>query len=140
MKIPVAIVDDEEADRYLAKRYLSKTDNIELVAEYVSGDNLLDEYFSQQSPPYTPRQPLLVLMDVNMPGRDGFDTAKEIQRIQTETQTSQGIVIMMYTSSNNPYDHAKGAAIELIKGHILKPISADDIDNICQVYMKELDL
>ena len=73
-QITAVIVDDEESDRYIAKRRLAKAEHFSEVIEAPNGDAFLEEYFSHHKlGPYSP-PPLLILMDVNMPGKDGFKT------------------------------------------------------------------
>lgn len=70
-KIKCVIVDDEELARQLLVEYLDDHDNIEVVAECSGGRDAIkkiDEFNAD-----------LVLLDVQMPGIDGFDVLENIK-------------------------------------------------------------
>lgn len=135
MSIPIAIVDDDEVDRYLVKRKIGKCEDFGELIEVDSGDDFLDAYFPEDATGAGPEQnPLLVLMDVNMPGRNGFETAAEIQRRVEQRAGPGGVVIMMFTSSNNHHDKQRAEELEIVKGYISKPLETDDIGYILSIY------
>lgn len=134
-KISVVVVDDEKVDRYIVKRRMAKMDAFGDVIEATNGDRFLDEYFQTDQefkdgvPP-----PLLILMDVNMPGRNGFETVEEIQRRMTEGRGPESIVIMMFTSSDNSNDRARAETLDAVKGYITKPLDEKGIETILALY------
>lgn len=134
-KISVVVIDDEKVDRYIVKRRMSKLDVFGDVIEATNGDNFLEEYFQNESefecsvPP-----PLLILMDVNMPGRNGFETVEEIQRRMAQGRGPESIVIMMFTSSGNEKDRARAKTLDAVKGYITKPLDKEGIETILALY------
>ncbi|MFK7893847.1 MAG: response regulator [Granulosicoccus sp.] len=138
MTIPVVVVDDNETDRYLVMRRLRKDPVFGEVAEVESGDQFLERYFNDQQADTVRDNPLVVLMDVNMPGRNGFETVEEVQQRVAEGQGPKGMVVMMFTSSNNPKDLELVQSYELIKGYILKPMDDESLARIRQ-WVSELD-
>ncbi len=68
--IKVMIVDDSKVQKDLLQYIIGCEDGIEVVATASNGYEALDilEY----------KQPDIILMDINMPGINGFDTSKEI--------------------------------------------------------------
>lgn len=138
MKIPIVVVDDDEIDRYLVKRKLSRCEDFDKLIEVDSGDEFLEAFYTGENATRSvAREPVLVLMDVNMPGRDGFQTAAEIQRRAADALGPDGIVIMMLTSSNNHRDKQRAEELEIIKGYIAKPLDSDDIDVIRGIYQAQ---
>lgn len=134
-KISVVVVDDEQVDRYIVKRRMSKLDAFGDVTEATSGDRFLDDYFeSGQELVEGVPPPLLILMDVNMPGRNGFETVEEIQRRMTNGQGPESFVIMMFTSSGNPNDRARAKTLDAVKGYITKPLDEKGIETILALY------
>ncbi len=134
-KISVVVIDDEKVDRYIVKRRMSKLDVFGDVIEATNGDRFLDEYFQNENefqdsvPP-----PLLLLMDVNMPGRNGFETVEEIQRRMVDGRGPESIVIMMFTSSGNENDRARAETLDAVKGYITKPLDEKGIETILELY------
>lgn len=133
-KIPVAVVDDEVVDRYIVKRRLSKTKDFGDVMEMTGGKELLEVFFNDQ--PGAPSQdlPLLVLMDINMPQMNGFETIEEMQRRRADGHGPESIVVMMFTSSNNPSDRERAENLDLVKGFITKPLDDSGIEVIRALY------
>lgn len=134
MKIPVVIVDDQDVDRYLVKRNLEKSDDFEKLIEMENGDSFLEHFYSDTAQPSDSSGPIMVLMDVNMPGRDGFETAREAQLRIAEGKGPQGLVMMMFTSSGNLIDRRKADELSIVKGYISKPLNAESVAYIREIY------
>lgn len=132
--IDVVVVDDNEFDRYIVKRKLAKVAGFGDVSEAVAGDRFLDsvekgESLCDRAPP-----PQLVLMDINMPRLNGFETVERLQDIVHAGRGAASIVVMMFTSSNNPSDRQRAKSIPMIKGYICKPLDEDGIERILTIY------
>lgn len=134
MKIPVVIVDDQEVDRYLVKRYLDKAGDFGELVEMSSGEMFLEEFYGDNSSQNIGEHPILVLMDINMPGRDGFETAEEAQQLIAAGKGPQSLIIMMFTSSNNDREKKRAEEIGIIKGYISKPLDGGRIDYVRELY------
>ena len=134
--IDVAVVDDNEFDRYIVRRRLSRSDVFGEVSEAADGDEFLADMYAEDVCP-TLRPPLLVLMDVNMPRKDGFDTVEEIQDRMSAGKGPESIVVMMYTSSDNPSDKSRADELSTVKGYIVKPFDDAAIDQIKHIYQHE---
>ncbi|MGQ7842860.1 response regulator [Granulosicoccus sp. 3-233] len=132
--IPVAIVDDGEADRYLVKRRLARSGKFEELIEFSSGDRFLDEFSNGVASVYTGNLPLLILMDINMPGRDGFQTIEELSLLVRESGRPDNTLILMYTSSLNIRDQERAKELSIIKGYLAKPMRNDSVERMEQIY------
>lgn len=132
--IPVVIVDDGEADRYLVRRRLSKSGQFDELIEVTSGDRFLEEFFGDNAPVYTGETPLLILMDINMPGRDGFQTIEEAEVLIAEGRGPANALVLMYTSSLNERDQERARQMTIVKGYLPKPMRNDSIDFIREMY------
>ncbi|WP_203348000.1 response regulator [Sulfitobacter geojensis] len=133
-KIPVAVVDDDSADRYIVKRRLSKAEGFEDVTEFTGGHELLERFFSDQLDTTSQDLPLLILMDINMPQMDGFETIEEMQKRRTKGYGPESMVVMMFTSSNNPSDRERAGNLDLVKGFITKPLDGSGAEVIRTLY------
>lgn len=134
MNIPVVVVDDEEADRYLVKRRLARVGGFAEVIEEPSGDRFLEDYSSGYLAEAAASTSLLVLMDINMPGRNGFETIEELQRRMDDGQGLSSIAVMMFTSSNNVRDRERADEFSIVKGYITKPLDDSGVRHIMDLY------
>ncbi len=132
--IPVAIVDDGEADRYLVKRRLARSGKFGELIEFVSGDRFLEEFFDGTPSAYSRSEPLLILMDINMPGRDGFETIEEFSARLAASHRPDNTLILMYTSSLNSKDQQRAREFGVIKGYLEKPMRNNSVDFILGLY------
>lgn len=123
------VVDDNDLDRYLVRRVMSKRSIFDVILEAPTGKDFLDSLASSEVLAHTDK-PVLVLMDIRMPGMDGFETAQKLQELVTGGQTGNSIVVMMFTSSDNPADRARADELAIVKGFIVKPIEEEDLDAI----------
>ncbi len=70
MTVRVLIVDDQEPFRDVARLVVELTDGFEVAGEAVNGEDAIVATRALK--------PDLILMDVNLPGIDGFDAAERI--------------------------------------------------------------
>lgn len=69
-----------------------------------------------------------------MPRMDGFETIGEMQRRRAKGYGPESIVVMMFTSSNNPSDRERAGSLDLVKGYITKPLDRSGIEVIRSLY------
>ncbi len=103
----VVVVDDDVMNRKLAERILSKSD-IE-VATLSSGEELMT--FVKDN------RPDLILLDINMPGMDGFETLTKLREEETEIAD---IPVVFLTSENDTEAEKKALGLGA-KDFIKKP-------------------
>ena len=72
----------------------------------------------------------MVLLDLFMPGMDGFQTAEKLQSLVERGEVPDSFIIMMFTSSKNPRDRERAEVNPLIKGYIVKPIDDAAVEQI----------
>ncbi|MEO0421142.1 MAG: response regulator [Pseudomonadota bacterium] len=132
MKITTVVVDDDEVDRYVVKRKLGRRDEFGKVLEARSGQQFIDQV-DQGLLAGEPENPL-VLMDINMPGLNGFETVSALQaRVEDGTLPST-LVVMMFTSSSNPSDRARAESLPIVAGYVVKPLDDTDVAEILRLY------
>jgi DNA-binding NarL/FixJ family response regulator len=71
--IGVLIVDDQECFRRAAHTLVSATEGFEVVGESASAEEALEAAVQ--------RRPCLALVDVRMPGLDGFETSRRLRAL-----------------------------------------------------------
>lgn len=97
--IEVLIVDDSEDDVLLLKKAFSDFPGLQFAGEVHNGEEAL-RFLRRENEFENVRRPGLVLMDINMPRKNGFDTLAEIQN---DEQLSS-IPVVMLTTSNEKSD------------------------------------
>jgi len=127
----VILVDDSEADRYLTRRAILRSGICNRTLEFDSGEQLLalldDRERLRDEAGDTP-PPILVLLDINMPGMTGFDVLDVLkQRFETGRSDSSCMIIMMFTSSSHPGDRARASSYGFVRDYLVKPASADQL-------------
>jgi twitching motility two-component system response regulator PilH len=108
----VLVVDDSEVDRTHLERII--TDAGAMVVTASSGSEALAKAREQR--------PDLMMLDVNMPGLDGFSTARQF----AADPLTRGIGIVFVTSKDQKADRVFAQMLGA-KGFITKPYSAADI-------------
>lgn len=94
----VLAIDDEKANTFLLDIFFAeKMGNgcrFNAVGDVESGISLLDALHQQDQD-----FPDLILLDVNMPGKDGFDFLKTFQNREYDTRYATGIILLSSTVS-----------------------------------------
>lgn len=115
----VLIIDDSDFDRKMIRRAIaSKRDNIEFT-ELSSGRTVAERMAAET--------PSLAIVDIRMPGMDGFEVLETIRSLPTFGD----IPVLMVSGSEQPEDRematARGAS-----GYYVKPSSAADYISLGQ--------
>lgn len=114
----ILLIDDDEVSHILIEEYLKDT-NYNLIATYNGYDGIAK---------YRETKIDVVLLDINMPVMDGYETLKKLKEID------YSVDVIMCTSDIYSYDRVyKDGAI----GYIVKPFSKEKllsiIDMICKL-------
>ncbi len=108
----ILVVDDSAVDLKNLERIVSDAGASVITAS--SGEEALAK--ARQS------QPQLVLMDVNMPGLDGYSTARQL----AADPSTKGIPVVFVTSKDQKADRVFAQMLGA-KGFVTKPYTAADI-------------
>ncbi len=115
------IIDDERLARAELRRLLAEFPEIEIVDEAANADEALDKIDQHQ--------PDLIFLDINMPGKTGFDMLQELDRSP----------IVVFTTA---YDEYAVKAFEVnALDYVVKPIEpkrlADTMHKVNEAFKKE---
>ena len=110
--IRVAIVDDHDMMRVGVKYVLGLTTEFSVVGESRGAEDL-DEFVLSCKPD-------VLLLDVNMPGRDGIAALEEIRAARPDQKV---VMLTVSDAEENVFAALKGGA----KGYVLKDAETDDI-------------
>lgn len=115
--IEILLVEDDEADALLTTRLLAKAGYDSKVHIVTDGIEAMD-YLRQESPYEDARPPDLVLLDLNMPRKDGRETLAEIKS-DKELKT---IPVVVLSTSNNTTEVTDAYSLHA-SGFMAKPVS-----------------
>lgn len=108
----ILIVDDAQTDRLQLERIVTEAGHLALLAE--SGTQAIERAKRDK--------PDLIMMDVNMPGMDGFATTR---RLKADDAT-KAIPVVFVTGKNQKADIAWGQMLGA-KAYVSKPYSREQI-------------
>ena len=110
MKLRTLIIDDEASARSRLRKLLSVYSEVEIVGEAQDGLEALNRI--------TETQPHLLLLDVHMPGQNGFEVLDSIP--------ANRIPLVIFATAHDEYALAAFAANAI--GYLLKPIKRERLN------------
>ncbi len=119
--ISIIIVDDHEEVRKGLRAYLETQSDFKVVGEAVSGEETLG-LVSELIPD-------IVLLDLIMPGMDGFETIRRVKRISPRTQI---VVLTSYHKDEQIFPALKAGAIS----YILKDMKMEKLRDVLHYAMQ----
>ncbi len=137
-KIAVLIVDDEEADRYILKRQLNKTEQISKIFEEADGQAAIEFFTAYEQhrtadPDHYP--PLIVFLDINMPRLNGHEFLEAFEQIRKENDLAS-VVVMMFSSSERGDDIDQALRHEFVADYLVKgQFSVSDLQHKIQAVL-----
>jgi CheY-like chemotaxis protein len=122
----VCIIDDDEISLYLTCLVLEEADFAKEIRSYGSVDDAVEKI-----PADIANMPQIVLLDLNMPGKNGWDFLDLLSTRQNELLGSMHIFIL--TSSIAASDKALAQNYPLVRGFLHKPLTEESI-----AYIKDI--
>ncbi len=116
----VLVVDDSEPDRVYTQIMLERSGHRFAVTATESGREALDLLRGPGGPDFE-----LILLDINMPGMDGFEFLRAYEALQAPRTPPAGVVFL--TSSPDPADRARALAHRSVRGFVTKPIDRSGV-------------
>ena len=120
--IPVLLVDDSEPDRLFASIVLGRSGRPLEVREFESAADALAELAT------APQPPTIILLDINLPGMDGFDFLRAFEQLPEERR--RGTSVVMLSSSPLDSDRDRALSHASVKDYMVKPLSVQQARNL----------
>ncbi len=128
--IDILVVEDNEGERESIVAVLQAAIADVRIAGLSNGDEAMDYLMAR--PPWTARAgqepPRLILMDLAMPGTDGFSMLGQIRRIEPENALTL-VPVVVFTDSNAKDDIAESYRCGA-NSYIIKPLSFPDFQSV----------
>ena len=96
---PILLVEDSDDDYLMTKRAFDKASLKNEMIRVTTGDEALD-FFYKQNQYHAALRPLIILLDLNLPGTDG----KDVLKIAKADASLKTIPIVILTTSNDERD------------------------------------
>jgi CheY-like chemotaxis protein len=135
---PILIVEDSDEDFETLRWAFAKLDLAHPIKRCVTGDEAL-AYLNEHSHAPKADWPLLILLDLNLPGTDGREFLTELKNDARARLTP----VIVLTTSSNPRDvrasYAAGANAYMIKPLNLEKLNAD-LRALCEFWLRAVTL
>lgn len=126
--IEVLIVDDSEDDVVLLKEAFSDCPMVDFIGEVEDGEEAL-RFLRREGEFENSRRPGLVLMDINMPRKNGFEVLSEMR----SDSSLSNVPVVMLTTSKQESDILRAYEIGACS-FIAKPVSFDTMKSIARQF------
>ena len=125
--LTIIVVEDNPVDVYLI-RWVLKAHELSHALEVIdNGDRVMD-FVNQLSHEERRRSPTIMLLDLNLPQRDGREI---LQRVKSITHGSD-VRVVVVTSSNNPTDRRETLAMGA-DAYFVKPYHLNEFMQLGEV-------
>lgn len=117
------LLDDNDTANFYNKDVMSEFDSAATIHTFDHPD-LFINYFKQHT---DKASEMLLLLDINMPQKTGFDVMEELEESAPEFEFLNTILV---TSSNFKVDHEKATRFSSVIGFIEKPLTLEKLNKV----------
>lgn len=129
---PLLVAEDSDEDFVTLQRLMQRMQVQNPIYRCPDGDSVLDFLYNKanSSDQEVAPRPLVILLDLNLPGTDGRDVLEHLK----QDQSLKEIPIVVFTTSANPKDiefcYEKGA-----NGYLIKPMDSRQLQRTIQAFV-----
>jgi CheY-like chemotaxis protein len=125
----IMLVDDNADDNFYHERVIRKNNAADHIIIKQTALDALDYLKSEKN---DDTHPDLILLDINMPGMNGWEFLEEYDKLEKRFQ-SRAIVVML-TTSDNPDDKKKAKRSDVASDFKTKPLTPLMLEEIINKY------
>jgi len=108
--------------------------------EFSTGDSFLQALDEPETLQKLKQQSALVLLDINMPGLNGFEVVARIrERIEQNLLSRDVLAIIIWSSSEHEFDKASADEDDLIRDYVVKPLQRERFNSLIATYAPSAD-
>lgn len=122
-------IDDDEIFNFLNQRILELSSTLGKIQTFNGGSKALVWLREHQSDPG--QWPQIILLDIRMPGMDGFEFLDEFQKLPEALV--KNVKVFMLTSSIDERDRKKSATYPSVYGYYSKPLTPEKFEEIMAI-------
>jgi CheY-like chemotaxis protein len=128
----IMLIDDNPDDNFFHEREIKKSNCEITVIKKNSAVAGLDYLKANKDVAF--KLPDIILLDINMPGMNGWEFLDEYNLLAKKLQSK--VVIIMLTTSENSGDMKNAKSNNYVSDFITKPMTKDIMNNIIAKYFK----
>lgn len=126
----ILLVDDDPDDNFLHRVVLEEADVCEEIRITEKASEALHYLTNTDHADYL--RPDLILLDINMPGINGFEFITHYRQLPPHKQAKAALI--MLTTSINPIDQAKANALGMADNYYQKPLTSKLLLKLMNTY------
>lgn len=132
----ILLIDDDHVTNFIhtkaiarsqVKAHVKVTESAQEALEFLAASDNVTEFTT------SPR-PGIILLDINMPGMNGWEFLEEYQKLSAMQKAR--IIIVMLTTSLNPDDEARAKSNKEVLRFMTKPLRPEMIDEIASQFFE----
>ena len=124
------LVDDNMDDNFYHERIIRKNNAADTIVVKESGIEALE--YLESTRDAVNILPGLIILDINMPGMNGWEFLDEFNKLDEELQSK--MVVIMLTTSVNPADEAMAKTYDILADFKTKPLTKEMLEDILTKY------
>ena len=129
----VLVIDDDEASNFLTQMILEESGYIRNIQIAESGVEALEYLKVAKKNSDVP--PDLILLDINMPGMDGWTFIQEYKKLDKELRSK--IIVVMIATTDNRDQKMLAKTYDAISEFRTKPLTKEMLDDLMTKYFHD---
>nr|WP_293837418.1 response regulator [uncultured Arsenicibacter sp.] len=128
----ILLIDDDPDDNFLHQIVIRDSGLCEQIRVSENGIQALNYLTGVHHPGYI--RPDIILLDINMPGMNGFEFLGEYDKLPKEQKAK--VVLMMLTTSLNPDDHKRAMSYGIVDSFKSKPLTRKLLEDVVNTHFQ----